>query len=97
MMTGSAFVSRYQGIIAVIDRARSDRPYVVATPPRVYRRVSRDEMEAVSLWEGRLVLELIEDGQFVVGSHRVDLRCGEYTRPVVTVGVSATTPRTRSE
>ncbi|MFT7837580.1 hypothetical protein Q5530_15680 [Saccharothrix sp. BKS2] len=81
------------GIVSVVRKALGDRPYLVATPRRIYRMVSQREMEPVPYWEDRAVSELIGTGEFTVSARRMDMQCkdhtGEYTRTVQVIEVSA--------
>ncbi|MFD7657903.1 hypothetical protein ACFV4N_28355 [Actinosynnema sp. NPDC059797] len=84
------YVARLDGVVSVVDKARSDHPYVMAVPlPRVYRMLSQRKMEAVPLWEGKLVSALIDAGEFALGSRRLDLECDGNTRTVQVIEVSA--------
>lgn len=80
------------GIVSVVRKALSDRPYLVANPRRIYRMVSQREMEPVPYWENQAVSELIDTGEFTVSARRLDLRCkdntGEYKRAVHVIEVS---------
>lgn len=71
----------FSGVVAVVDKARSDRPYVAAKPLRIYRMVSATEMEGLPYWEARLVEDLLSEGELVPG-RQVELSCGEFTRTV---------------
>ncbi|XVV03368.1 hypothetical protein ACQPW3_39585 [Actinosynnema sp. CA-248983] len=79
------------GVVAVVNRARGDQPYVVATPRRIYRMVSAREVVAVPYWEARLVEELLQVNELVTG-RRLELRCDEVTRAVSVLELSQREP-----
>lgn len=83
---GIHIVARVEGIVLVVDRARSEQPYVAAVDiRRVFRQISETEMEGLPLWEQTMVNNLLENGAFARGSQVMTLRCGEYSLKVVSV------------